>query len=163
MFFPVYPISVSILASLNRYASLIWLCGVIFLWLTRYTHQLGRRYGKIYYIFSILTRPLGILLITFGWMAVFSPFQMGDRNYTMLGFRPIVVWFPRNNAIDVLCYIAIALFFVLFIWSVFTLGFRRSFLYRHIDDILITKGPYSFNIKNMPTVCQDYSLIKNNP
>jgi protein-S-isoprenylcysteine O-methyltransferase Ste14 len=52
-------------------------------------------------------------------------------------------WLPRKNFIDVLNWLAILLFFGLGIWSVIVLGIRRSFLYRHYDDPLITTGPYS--------------------
>jgi protein-S-isoprenylcysteine O-methyltransferase Ste14 len=54
-----------------------------------------------------------------------------------------VGWLPVGNWTDVLCWVAIALFLAFGGWSVAVLGVRRSFLYRRLDDRLVTKGPYA--------------------
>lgn len=138
MFPPIFPIHISALGPLYRYAPLIWMSGVCFLWLTRYTHQLGKRWGTPYYVLSALVRPLGILLISIGWLALYAP----DSGYA-LPSGPTEGWLPRANWTDVLCWLAIGLFSALGIWAVATLGLRRSFLFRHADDALITHGPYA--------------------
>jgi len=141
--FPVFPVTLPALAPLHQYASLIWLGGVILLWLTRFTHQLGRRWGRSYYMLSTAVRPIGVALVVLGWLAVFSLPRMGGPALRDLGFMVKMVWLPRRNAADVLCMVAILLFFSLFVASVCALGLRRSFLYRHADDGLVTRGPYS--------------------
>jgi hypothetical protein len=73
MFPPIFPISIPTLSWLFPYGSLIWFTGVVFLWLTRYTHQLGQRWGQLYYRLSSLIRPLGVFLIGLGWLALYSP------------------------------------------------------------------------------------------
>ena len=44
---------------------------------------------------------------------------------------------------DVLCWVSIALFLAFGAWSVAVLGLRQSFLYRRLDDRLVTKWPYA--------------------
>jgi protein-S-isoprenylcysteine O-methyltransferase Ste14 len=138
MFPPIFPIYISALGPLYRYAPLIWMGGVSCLWLTRYTHQLGKRWGSAYYVLSALVRPIGILLIVVGWLALYAP----GPDY-MLPSRPTEGWLPSANWTDVLCWLAIGLFFALGLWAVATLGLRRSFLFRRLDDGLITHGPYA--------------------
>ena len=67
MFPPVFPVYIPALSPLHEFATLIWLAGVACLWLTRYTHQLGQRWGTFYYAMSIVVRPVGVLLIGVGW------------------------------------------------------------------------------------------------
>ncbi len=134
MFPPLFPISIPALSALNPYGSLIWFIGVVLLWLTRYTHQLGRDWGRVYYGVSVIIRPLGILLIALGWLALYAV-------DTIHGFRMNLL--PRGDSVDVLDWLAILLFFGLGIWSVLVLGIRRSFLFRHYDDPLVTTGPYA--------------------
>ena len=138
MFAPIFPVTIPALAPLNRYAPLVWLAGVLCLWLTRYTHQLGKRWGRRYYLLSAGLRPLGVVLIALGWLALYSP---GRHPYPPFGLRAL--WLPHGNATDVLCWLAVLGFFALGIWAVATLGLRQSFLYRHLDDRLITRGPYA--------------------
>lgn len=135
MFLPVFPIYIRALAPLYNYASLIWFVGVCFLWFTRYTHELSRKWGNVFYIISSFVRPFGALLIALGWLALYTPYQ---------GF-PFVrkSLLPRGNFVDILCWLAIIMFFVLGIWAVKTLGFRKSFLFRHADDRLVVSGPYA--------------------
>ena len=45
MFPPLFPIYIPALVPLHDYGTLIWLAGLVCLWLTRYTHQLGQRLG----------------------------------------------------------------------------------------------------------------------
>jgi protein-S-isoprenylcysteine O-methyltransferase Ste14 len=135
MFPPVFPISIHALAPLHSYATLIWLSGVVLLWLTRYTHQLGMRWGGRYYLLSAVVRPAGVVLIALGWLALYAqpiPSPMNTPG-----------WLPRGNWLDALHWLAIALFAALGAWSVAKLGLRRSFLFRRVDDPLITGGPYS--------------------
>lgn len=138
MFPPIFPISIRALAPLYKYAPLIWLSGIFCLWSTRYTHQLAKRWGSIYYTVSAFIRPVGVLLIGLGWMSLYSP----DQNYLPSGL-PTTGWLPRGNWIDILCWLAIGIFFALGVWAVITLGLRRSFLFRHLEDHLITSGPYA--------------------
>jgi protein-S-isoprenylcysteine O-methyltransferase Ste14 len=140
MFPPIFPVTISALAPLNRYAPAIWLAGVFCLWLTRYTHQLGKRWGRGYYILSAGVRPLGVLLIAVGWLALYTP---GRFPYMGLPPGPGVLWLPHGNATDVLCWLALLGFSALGLWAVATLGLRQSFLYRSLDDRLITHGPYA--------------------
>lgn len=136
MFPPIFPISFEFLSPLRPYGCLIWLAGVIFLWLTRYTHYLGRKWKSLYYIVSSVIRPLGILLIALGWLALYAP-----QGPAFLS-QPLA-WLPAGEPVEVLLWVAIASFFALGVWSVVVLGVRQSFLYRHVDDPLITRGPYA--------------------
>jgi len=138
MFPPIFPIYVGALAPLHKWAPLVWLSGVVCLWATRYTHQLATRWGSRFYILSAVIRPLGILLIGAGWLALYSP----GPEYTMLSVGS-VGWLPFGSWTEVLCWVAIALLLAFGAWSVVVLGFRQSFLYRRLDDRLITKGPYA--------------------
>lgn len=135
MFPPVFPIYIPLLDGLAPHGTLIWFVGVLCLWLTRYTHQLGSRWGRRYYLLSMLVRPLGIVLILVGWLALYVP-QTPPGPTFRLGLL------PRRNWVDVLCWLAILLFFALGLWSAATLGLRRSFLFRRTDDPLTTDGPY---------------------
>lgn len=138
MFPPIFPIYIRALAPLYNYAPLIWLVGICCLWLTRYTHQLGKQWGSAYYVVSTFVRPIGILLISIGWLALYAP----DQRYVPPGL-PTTGWLPRGNWIDILCWLAIGIFLALGIWAVLTLELRRSFLFRHLDDRLVTCGPYA--------------------
>jgi len=134
MFPPIFPLYIPALAILTPHATLVWFAGVVCLWLTRYTHQLGSRWGRRYYLLSMLVRPLGIILILLGWLALYVPeYPTGPLRLGLL---------PRGGWVDVLCWLAIALFFALGLWSAVTLGLRRSFLFRRTDDPLIMDGPY---------------------
>jgi protein-S-isoprenylcysteine O-methyltransferase Ste14 len=133
---PLFPIYLPVLIPLHPFATPIWLTGVICLWLTRYTHQLGRRLGVSYYLFSAVVRPVGIVLIAVGWLALYAP-QGPPFLAQQLG------WLPRGDWLDILLWLGVLAFFALGLWSVAALGIRRSFLYRRLDDPLITKGPYA--------------------
>ncbi len=50
---------------------------------------------------------------------------------------------PWGSWTEVLCWAAIVLFAAFGAWSAVVLGLRRSFLYRRLDDRLVTRGPYS--------------------
>jgi protein-S-isoprenylcysteine O-methyltransferase Ste14 len=138
VFPPIFPLYVGALAPLHEWAPLVWLSGVVCLWATRYTHQLATRWGSRFYVLSAVVRPLGILLIGAGWLALYSP---GDEYYYLSVGR--VGWLPLGNWTEVLCWVAIALFLAFGAWSVAVLGLRQSFLYRRLDDRLVTKGPYA--------------------
>lgn len=143
MFIPIFLISIPALAFLRPYGSLIWFAGVLLLWATRYTHQLGERWGRAYYGLSMTIRPLGMALIAFGWLVLYAPQRELER-FDPLGFsyERVFTWPTRNWAV-LLCWVALALFFTLGVWSVIKLGLRRSFLYRRVDDPLVTTGPYA--------------------
>jgi protein-S-isoprenylcysteine O-methyltransferase Ste14 len=138
MFPPIFPLYVGALAPLHEGAPLVWLSGVVCLWATRYTHQLATRWGSKFYALSAVMRPLGILLIGAGWLALYSP---GDEYFYLAVGR--VGWLPMGNWMDVLCWAAILLFFAFGAWSVVVLGVRQSFLFRRLDDRLVTAGPYA--------------------
>ena len=141
MFPPLFPIYIRQLAPLYRYAPLIWLSGVVCLWLTRYTHQLGKRWGRRYYQASALVRPAGVLLIALGWLALYAPADMAPHLTGAWGHA--LGWLPLGSLTELLCGLAILGFFALGGWAVASLGLRRSFLYRSLDDRLITHGPYA--------------------
>jgi protein-S-isoprenylcysteine O-methyltransferase Ste14 len=132
---PVFPIYIPGLEYLFPYGTYIWLGGVILLGLTRYTHQLGNRRGRFYNLLSILLRPLGILAIAAGWLALFTPYRAG----TGIVVNPLVTY----SAVEWVHWAAILLCFGFGVWSVAVLGIRRSFLFRHVDDKLVTRGPYA--------------------
>jgi protein-S-isoprenylcysteine O-methyltransferase Ste14 len=132
---PVFPIYIPGLEYLFPYGTYIWLGGVVLLWLTRHTHQLGTRWGKGYYALSTILRPLGIVAIAAGWLALFTPY----RADTSVAVTPVVT----HSAVEWVNWSAILLFFLLGIWSVAVLGIRRSFLFRRVDDKLVTSGPYT--------------------
>jgi protein-S-isoprenylcysteine O-methyltransferase Ste14 len=139
MFPPIFPIYVRELAPLHPYAPLVWLSGLVCLWATRYTHQLARRWGSRFYALSAVIRPLGILLIAMGWLALYAPIP----EY-MMPPMGTVGWLPFGSWTDALCWLAIALFAAFGAWSILVLGLRRSFLYRRLEDGLVTRGPYGF-------------------
>jgi protein-S-isoprenylcysteine O-methyltransferase Ste14 len=132
---PVFPIYIPGLEYLFPYGTYIWLGGVILLWLTRYTHQLGKRWGSLYYIFSAVLRPVGVLAIAAGWLALFTPYRAG----TTVEVTPLIT----HSAVEWVNWAAILLFFAFGIWSVIVLGVRRSFLFRRVDDKLVRSGPYA--------------------
>jgi protein-S-isoprenylcysteine O-methyltransferase Ste14 len=138
MFPPIFPLYVGALAPLHEWAPLVWLSGVLCLWATRYTHQLAARWGSRFYALSAVVRPLGILLIGAGWLALYSP----SDEYFYLSVGP-AGWLPLGNWTEVVCWAAIALFLAFGAWSVAVLGVRQSFLYRRLDDRLINSGPYA--------------------
>ncbi len=139
MFPVIFPIYIAALAPLHRSASLIWLGGVVCLWLTRYTHQLGRRWGAAYYGLSVVVRPLGVALIGAGWLALYAPMPAVSP---FMGMH--VGWLPRGSWTDVLWLLGIVASFALGLWAVGTLGLRRSFLFRRQEDPLIMRGPYAW-------------------
>lgn len=87
MFPIVYPFYIPELTPLHPYATLVWLAGIVCLGLTRYTHQLGRRWGALYYGFSALMRAIGILLIAAGWLALAIFAALGVWSVLALGLR----------------------------------------------------------------------------
>jgi protein-S-isoprenylcysteine O-methyltransferase Ste14 len=138
MFPPVFPMYVGALAPLHPYAPLVWLSGVVCLWATRYTHQLAARWGAGFYALSAVIRPLGIVLIAAGWLALYSPVP----EYVMPTVG-MVGWLPFGSWTEALCWVAIVLFAAFGAWAVVVLGLRQSFLYRRLDDGLTTRGPYA--------------------
>ena len=138
MFPPLFPVYVPALAPLYKLAPLIWLAGVVCLWVTRYTHQLGRRWGSAYYALSALVRPTGVLLIAAGWLALYAP-----ERAPMARDLPSRAWLPDANWTDALCLAASAAFCALGVWAVAVLGPRRSFLFRRLGDKLVVRGPYA--------------------
>ncbi len=134
MFPPIFPVHIPVLSALTPYATLVWFAGVFGLWLTRYTHQLGARWGRGYYALSMLVRPTGIILILLGWLALYVPEYTTESHALWL--------LPPRDWIGIFCWLAIAAFSALGVWSVAALGLRRSFLFRRTDDPLMTRGPY---------------------
>ncbi|MBU4174383.1 MAG: hypothetical protein KKB90_08355 [Actinobacteria bacterium] len=128
-----------------EYAPLLWMAGVLLLWSTRYTHNLARRAENTYYLLSSILRPLGILLIALGWMALLRPdLALGTEAYNEAFIAGRVLWMPGGFSwTNVLCWVAVAGFTAFGIWSIVVLGFRRSLLYRKLDDGLVTSGPYA--------------------
>lgn len=144
--FPIFPIKIYWLWPLRGYAPFIWLSGIVCLWLTRYTHQLAQRWGARYYWLSAFVRPLGVGLIVVGWLAVSSdplamvPYTLHDW-LIALGLKGG----PDNMQfwVSLLCCLGTVLSLAFGLWAIAVLGLRRSFLYRRLDDPLITCGPYS--------------------
>jgi len=146
--FPLLPYPVEMLSPLWRFSPLIYLGGLACLWLTRYTHQMASRFGRGYYLISAVIRPLGILLIIVGWGAVFAAPYL-HRLETFAGPSPMyatyyveVPLFAENIGLKIVGWIGAVSSFIFFLWSVAYLGVRRSFLYRSLEDELITEGPY---------------------
>lgn len=108
---PLFPVYIPTLVPLHGMATLIWLAGIVCLWLTRYTHQLGQRLGASYYLFSAIVRPLGIALITVGWLALYAP-----PGPAFLAQR--LGWLPRGDWLDILLWLGMTAFFALGLWSV---------------------------------------------
>ena len=73
VFPPVFPLYIPALAPLHYQAPLIWLGGLACLWLTRYTHPLGKRWRVANYALSGLVRLAGMVLIALGWLALYAP------------------------------------------------------------------------------------------
>ncbi len=132
--FPFFPIPPA--AGFLRYANLaapLWSFGVALLWATRYTHQFGRRWGGLYYAVSAIIRPAGVVCMSTGWLLILGACQW----YSVRAMS------RHDPALDVLCYAGALFSFGFFVWSVLALGLRRSFLFRHADDGLVTSGPYA--------------------
>ncbi|MBN1797933.1 MAG: hypothetical protein JW822_05130 [Spirochaetales bacterium] len=116
--------------------------------ITRFTHQLAGRWGRFYYVFSAIVRPLGIILIVIGWMAVNSikpAFSLTDMNFEYwlmyLGWNTasgpeIMFWINIMSILGMLLSLAFG------VWAIFVLGMRKSCMYRDLKDSLITRGPY---------------------
>jgi protein-S-isoprenylcysteine O-methyltransferase Ste14 len=136
------------LSPLWRFAPLIYLSGLLCLWLTRYTHQMASRFGRGYYFISAVIRPLGILLIMIGWGAVFAaPYLHRLETFEGPGgifalYYVEVPLFAENIGLKIVGWIGAISSFTFFLWSVAHLGLRRSFLYRRLEDELVTDGPY---------------------
>ena len=141
MFTPIFPIYIAALWPLHCWAPLVWLGGVVLLWLTRYTHPLGVRWGWGYYALSAILRPAGVVLIAVGWLALYAPLP-GYRGRPLL-FGRAVGWLPRQHWADGVWWVAIVASLALGLWALAGLGLRRSFLYRHVDDRLVTGGAYA--------------------
>jgi protein-S-isoprenylcysteine O-methyltransferase Ste14 len=134
------------LKPLHNYAPLIWFAGVVFIGLTRFTHQFAKRWKKLFAFFSTFFRPAGIILIVVGWLAVNATeqaFSIFDTDvYTLL------IYFGWKSGpqmffwINLFFIIGLILSYAFGIWAMATLGAHRSFLYRKYEDSLITKGPY---------------------
>jgi protein-S-isoprenylcysteine O-methyltransferase Ste14 len=124
------------------------MAGVVFLGLTRFTHQLGSRWGKVYYYLSAFIRPVGMLLIVIGWFAIssFKPaISFFDADWELILIA--LGWYKTAGPQMIFwlyCFCIVGLFVSLGFgfWAIFALGLRNSFLYRSIDDSLITHGPY---------------------
>jgi protein-S-isoprenylcysteine O-methyltransferase Ste14 len=125
------------LAPLWSISPLIWLGGLVCLWITRYTHQLAPRLGSIFYIGAAIVRLVGIGLVIIGWLAVFSPPGGGPTPWPQMS---LYVPTPATHAVG---HVGALLGFGLGVWSIARLGVRQSLLYRHLSDALVTDGPYA--------------------
>lgn len=145
---PLLPYPVEMLSPLWRFSPLMYLGGLLCLWLTRYTHQMASRFGRGYYFISAVIRPLGILLIVVGWGAVFAaPYlhplgTFGVPSPMAATYYLEVPLFAENIGLKIVGWIGVLASFAFFLWSVAYLGVRRSFLYRSLEDELVTEGPY---------------------
>ncbi len=143
--FPIIPFRIPGLWPFHEVAPLIWMSGLVCLWLTRYTHQLARRWGKRYYVASAIVRPLGVLLIVIGWMAVPAE-PLGRNPRTWQEWLDFLGWYDGPSAffwINAFHCLGMVLSFAFGLWAITALGIRRSFLYRRLDDQLFTRGPYA--------------------
>ena len=152
---------------------LLMLGGFVCLWLTRFTATLYPRWGWKYLLFSSLIRPLGIIMIGWAWVEIFSvqphvpvPEFLGKPLVLICaltticagildGFmRPFWVGFlvlyfliyPNffGRIHDYPLFGLALLAFIYEIWALVALGLRRSFLYSRPDDPLIKRGPYKY-------------------
>ncbi len=109
------------------YAPLVWLSGLACLWVTRYTHRYYPRWGRKYYALSAIVRPLGIILISWGWVEVVSQRELPKFineyygtalfSYILLIFILCIVSFFRNISLFIL--VLILIFFSAFTQDVF--------------------------------------------
>ncbi len=121
---------------------------MVFLGLTRFTHQLAGRWGRLYYIFSAIMRPLAIILIVLGWMAVNS--IKPAFNLTEMDFDYWLLYLGWNKSsgpeimfwINIMSILGMLLSLGFGAWAIFVLGLRKSYMYRSLKDTLITTGPY---------------------
>jgi len=147
--FPLLPYPVETLSPLWRFSPLIYLSGVFCLWVTRYTHNLVRRWGKECYFLSATIRPLGVLLIVIGWGAVFAAPYLHRFEEAYSAGVPMAAYFytelplfAENIGLKIVGWVGAVASFIFFFWSVAHLGMRKSFLYRSLEDELVTGGPY---------------------
>lgn len=148
------------------------IAGMLCLWITRFTGRFYPKWGNRYYAFSAVIRPLGILLIAWGWLEIFSVqpelptleistgtifavtlgamalIALADRYLRAYFFISIVIGF----IITIISYLMLnslipftllLLSIYLAVTSIMKLGLRRSFLYVKTDDPLITAGAYA--------------------
>ena len=161
---------------------ILQIAGILLLWSTRHTFRLYPKFGRGYYLFSAIARPIGIILIAWGWLEIFSvqpdfylpkifrdelafltgPFLIGfilfilaDRflqNFAvfllLLSIVALFAWgFLTENVTGAQIFLpraALVLSLAFAVWSIFSLGLRRSFLYGRIDDPLVTRGAYKY-------------------
>lgn len=131
-----------------HFAPIIWFAGIVFIGLTRFTHQFAKKWKNGFSIFSTVIRPIGIILIVVGWLAVnahelsFSIFDTDINTFLIyFGWRSgttpnIFFW------INIFFILGLILSYVFGIWAIITLGTHKSFLYRKYEDSLITHGAY---------------------
>jgi protein-S-isoprenylcysteine O-methyltransferase Ste14 len=153
-------------------APLIWLIGVMLLGTTRLTHRLYPRFGRGYYLYSAIARPLGIILIGWGWAEVLAPrqFHFLLSEWTIrvvigliililagaLILRKFFIPLIAAGAFAFLMILSTIIFpvgqyflipffggaFCYSLWAIYKLRVRPSLFYSRIDDPLVTSGPY---------------------
>jgi len=93
-------------------------------------------------------RPLAIILIVLGWMAVNS--IKPAFNLTEMDFDYWLLYLGWNKSsgpeimfwINIMSILGMLLSLGFGAWAIFVLGLRKSYMYRSLKDTLITTGPY---------------------
>ncbi len=134
----LFRLAAAIVLPLEPYAALVWLGGLVCLWLSQHTHTLGERWGRAYHLCSAVLRPAGILLVGLGWFAAYVP-RCSYWQPATAGMH----W-PPLGPVAGLAVLGAAGFAALGLWAVATLGLRRSLLFQRVDDGLVTRGPYAW-------------------
>lgn len=148
-------------------APVLWLLGVACLWATRFGSTWGQKLGRRYFIFSSIVRPLGILLIGFGFLELSSPQKLPEPVEKFMGLAltlwPLwalgcLLWSRRLPLLllvtvtimgmipPIIFIVPMIIFWLAFcfsVWAIFKLGLRQSFLYRKPGDPFVTDGPYA--------------------
>lgn len=149
------------------------LSGMTCLWATRYTFKFYPIWGRKYYKFSSIIRPVGIILISWAWVEILAVRNVPHVPWAPL-FNTFFIFFIffvflfdhllRKILIGMLLLIALLAssfffgdgriplslplfgFLISSVWmvgSIFNLGLRRSLLFASATDPLIESGFYS--------------------
>lgn len=98
-------------------AMLTWMAGLFLLWATRFTSTLHPRLGRGYYALSAVMRPLGIVLIGFGWLEVMG--QGEYSSYEEINFllpEPLLLALSFTSQVFMFFYSIILYPFILFLF-----------------------------------------------
>lgn len=92
---------------------------------------------------------MGIFLIVLGWLAVSSAkpaFSILEADFD--SWLLYLGWYKESGPqimfwINVFSFLGLLLSFGFGVWAIITLGLRHTYMYRKLEDSLITHGPYA--------------------